>query len=303
MATINYQRWDVFTDTALSGNPLAVVPDSGNISTRTMQQIANEFALPETAFVSPPVNAASGFRLRIFTPAKELPMAGHPTIGTCFALAHSPMLPANTPELTVDLGIGPTELELEWQSNSLKTVWMAQHIAEFGAVCDNRAALARALSLEPTALAPPDLPAQLLSAGVQLLYIPLRSRAEVDAAELQRDEVKRICAALNVPECPVYLFSIEPGAETLVTYSRMFAPVFGIPEDPATGGASGPLGAYLRHYRPHAVPKDRRLTNIQGVHMGRPSRIVIALPAENRAQAPIKVGGGAVFVGEGRMSL
>ncbi|MCP5181695.1 MAG: PhzF family phenazine biosynthesis protein [Pseudomonadales bacterium] len=303
MSTWQYQRWDVFTDTVLAGNPLAVVIDAGNLTATSMQRIAGEFMLPETTFLCPTTVPAADFRVRIFTPQRELPMAGHPTVGTTFALARLGRIPPGTPRVTLQLGVGPTAVELEWSGNQLALAWMAQRDPDFSASCDEAAALARVLRLVDTDIATDTAPAQVVSSGVPFLFVPLCSRAAVDRAQLDRQALVDLCARLGTEELPVYLFSTEAGADDVTTYSRMFAPVFGIAEDPATGGASGPLAAYLARYFPHRAPEDGRLQSLQGVAMGRASRIAISLSRAESGTLHLKVGGASTWLGEGTFSL
>lgn len=303
MTTCEYLRWDVFTDRPLAGNQLAVLLEADGIDPDTMQRIANEFALPETAFVVAPGSPEADFRVRIFTPERELAMAGHPTVGTAFALARAERLEPGASRTVFELGIGPTPVLLEWRSERLVTAWMSQPAPEFGQRSEDLPAVAGALGVEAADIAAAELPVQVVSAGVALLFVPLRSRAAVDSAALDRAKLVEVCEAMAIPELPVYVFTLEPGDDDAMTYSRMFAPVFGIQEDPATGGASGPLAAYLACYRPTLLDGRDTLINIQGVRMNRPSRIHITPDAEAPVESPLLVGGTAVLVGEGRLYL
>lgn len=300
MPDMPYQRWDVFTSRPFSGNQLAVLLDATAIPDDDLQRIANEFSLPETAFVLPSSAAGCAYRLRIFTPARELPMAGHPTIGATFALAAAGLIDNRAPSVTLELGVGPTNVDLDWQETRLGRAWMSQPPPVFGPTMDDAQALGNVLGVPSSDLAFGDTPAQFLSSGVQLLFVPLPSRALVDAVALDRAALQRLCRQHGVEECPVYVFCTDE-AGTGQAYSRMFAPVFGIPEDPATGGACGPLGAYLAKYRP-AVLIDGGLVNRQGVKMGRPSTLYISVGEHGSGAAP-RVGGEAVFVGEGCLRL
>jgi trans-2,3-dihydro-3-hydroxyanthranilate isomerase len=143
------------------------------------------------------------------------------------------------------------------------------------------------------------LPVQVASSGLPFLYVALNSRAAVDAAALDRAKLCALLRVLDLEELPVFLFSPEPAGDGATVYSRMFAPVLGIPEDPATGSASGPLGAYLLKYNAVPATTDSRLVSLQGVRMGRPSRIHIALLSGNGVLEEVRVGGEAVVVGEG----
>ncbi|MEX2495720.1 MAG: PhzF family phenazine biosynthesis protein [Woeseia sp.] len=301
MPEVHYQRWDVFTPQVFAGNQLAVILDADSLDTDAMQRIANEFALPETAFARSDCDSTARYRLRIFTPQNELPMAGHPTIGAAFALARAGRVAPGTTNIVLELGVGPTEIGLRWSASELSEAWMAQRYPQFGPACSDAALLAGILTLPASDIAGAETPARILSSGVSLLFIPLRTRAAVDRAVLNRQELQALCTDLHVDECPVYLFSVEQADDDATVYSRMFAPVFGITEDPATGGASGPLGAYLARYCPDAVPASGAVLNLQGVRMGRPSRIFISLSQIAAAVPRLEIGGEAVFVGEGTL--
>jgi len=298
-----YQLWDVFTDRPFSGNQLAVVPDADGLPDLAMQKIANEFALSETVFIASPTHPDCQARLRIFTPQRELPMAGHPTIGAAFALAASGRLGSRPGSVSLQLEVGPTRVDLDWDGDDLNTAWMTQRAPEFGPSCTDLPGLARMLRIPPSDLAGSFPGGQILSSGVPFLFVALASRRAVDAAVLDRPELVRLCQGMGIEECPIYLFSLEPGDDDASLYSRMFAPVFGIDEDPATGGANGPLGAYVAKLRPDRIPGNRTLINLQGAKMGRPSRLFISVPAPNAESQAFRVGGTSMPIGQGELRL
>src|ERR1700728_3665914 len=282
MPVLQYIHLDVFTDQPLMGNQLAVFLDAAGIDERRMQRIAHEIAFHESTVVLPPADPGTAARVRIFTQSRELPMAGHPTIGTAFALAGAGRLCAGTDEAILGLGIGPTTVRLEWGRSGLRFAWMRQVLPPLGPVIADTVAVAAAIGVRPSDLAGGDLPIEVASSGVPFLYIPLKSRAAVDLEEL-----------------PVFVFSPEPADDDATVYSRMFAPVLGVPEDPATGGASGPLGAYLFQHNAVSADAASRLVSLQGVRMGRPSRIYISLSSRAGVLEEVRVGGEAVVVGDG----
>jgi PhzF family phenazine biosynthesis protein len=147
MSTHRFLQVDVFTDRPLTGNQLAVFPEPAGLDTATMQAIAREMAFSETTFVWPAERAGTDCRVRIFTPRAEVPVAGHPTIGTTFALAHIGRLPPGTPRAVLDLGIGPTAVDLVWQGDRLTFVWMTQPVPRFGPVIGDLDGVAEALGL------------------------------------------------------------------------------------------------------------------------------------------------------------
>ncbi|HVL70247.1 MAG TPA: PhzF family phenazine biosynthesis protein [Vicinamibacterales bacterium] len=296
---LRYLHLDVFTGVPFAGNQLAVFPEPGELTAPDMQAIAKEMAFSESTFVFPPTGRGD-VRMRIFTPGSELPMAGHPTIGSTFALALEGVIAAGRPEFVFELGVGPTRVSLEWRDEALAFAWMTQPSPQFGAIVADRAALAQALGVEDAHLAR-ELPAQVVSSGVPFLFVPLASRAAVDAAAIDRRALQRMLASAGEPERPVFLFTLDGSREGETVYSRMLGPVLGVPEDPATGGASGPLGAYLVQYA--LVPPERALdiVSLQGVAMGRPSRIHVAIDGRPGHITRVRVGGQSVLVGRGEI--
>ena len=298
MSVYRYVRLDVFSNQPFKGIQLAMFPDAAGIDERRMQVIANEMALPETTFVFPPEAPETDARVRIFTPTRELPMAGSPTIGTVFALAGAGRLRASADKTVLSLGIGPTTVGLEW-GQDLRFAWMTQPIPTLGPVVTDNVAVAAAVGVQPCDLAGGNLPVQVASSGVPFLYVPLRSRAAVDAASIERGRLCALLRSVDLEELPVFVFSCQPADDDATVYSRMFGPSIGIPEDPATGAASGPLGAYLLEHNAVSADNASRLVNLQGVRMGRPGRIYISLSSRAGVLEEVRVGGEAVVVGEG----
>jgi len=298
---MRYLHLDVFTSTLFEGNQLAVFPDPGHLSTETMQAIAKEMAFSETTFIYPPEQGGD-VRMRIFTPGEELPMAGHPTIGSTFALAIEGTIAPGRERFVFELGVGPTPVSLEWDTNGLSFAWMSQPLPTFGAVITDRMALAAAISVDERALAK-NLPAQVVSCGVPFLFVPLATRSAVDAVAIDRRALVKCCADAGIDQLPVFLFSTRAGEGSETVYSRMLAPGFGIAEDPATGGASGPLGSYLLHYRQVSSDQAREMVSLQGVAMGRPSRIHISIDGEPDQITRVRVGGQSVLAGRGELMV
>ncbi|MBD3648189.1 MAG: PhzF family phenazine biosynthesis protein [Pseudomonadales bacterium] len=296
-----YQLWDVFTDRPLAGNQLAVVPDGDNVSPALMQQIANELSLSETVFLLSPENPACLSRFRIFTPQRELPMAGHPTIGATFALARLKKLTVGTPQVSIEIPIGPTNVDLKWHEGKLESAWMAQKAPEFGPGCEDAELIGRVLGLDSACIVP-EAPAQVVSSGVPLLFVCVRSRADVDRATLNRQELKGLVNLLDVDECPVYIFTLDKAEDEALAYSRMFAPMLGIEEDPATGGANGPLLGYISRYFPASVSGTGPFLNRQGVKMGRPSAIYL-VPGDGTNSSGFRIGGQAIHIGDGTLHV
>jgi trans-2,3-dihydro-3-hydroxyanthranilate isomerase len=300
---MRYLHLDVFTDAPLSGNQLAVFPDAGNLTTELMQRIALEMAFSETTFVFPPEQPGTDFHVRIFTPRSELPMAGHPTIGTTFALTHLKRIPSATASIMLGLGIGPTSVELDWKPEGLRFAWMTQGLPKFGSIFPDYSGVAAALNVSKADIGDTGLPVQIVSCGVPFLLVPLRSREAVNKAVLDRTTLQRFCRDAGIEEHSAFLFSIEPGGDDATAFSRMFAPLMGVAEDPASGAATGPLGSYLVHHGAVTPEKAAKMISLQGVQMGRASRLHISISVSRGEIHRVRIGGQAVLVGEGNLQL
>jgi trans-2,3-dihydro-3-hydroxyanthranilate isomerase len=308
-----YLHYDVFTSAPLLGNQLAVFPDARGLTTEQMQAIAREINFSETTFILPAERPDTDVRMRIFTPAVEMPMAGHPTVGSTFALAHVGTIAGGRARFVFGLNVGPTPVDLEWDGDRLRFVWMTQGRPAFSAPVAERAVVVSALGLDPADLA--DLPIQEVSCGVPYLYVPLRDPDAVDRATPAGVSALHL-PGLSSPSPAVFLFAeVRLKADTtsgaspvgvdlqvgpdISTYSRMFAPALGVLEDPATGSAAGPLGCYLVQHRRVSGDAAKRIVNVQGVKMGRASRIHISITSGPDAITEVKVGGQAVLVAKG----
>jgi trans-2,3-dihydro-3-hydroxyanthranilate isomerase len=304
MPTLRYLHLDVFTDTPLEGNQLAVFPEPPrDLDAALMQRIAAEMNFSESTFLFPAEHGGDA-HMRIFTPGSELPMAGHPTIGTTFALAMEGVITAPRDRFVFELGVGPISVSLEWSGGTLDFAWMTQLLPHFGRAFDARA-LAAALGVEAAEI-DPRLPAQEISCGVPFLFVPLPSRAAVDGVQIDRRAYAKALQAEGLDdELAVFVFTMDPrnavSDETI--YSRMLAPAFGIAEDPATGGASGPLGCYLVEHRLVDAAAARAQISLQGAAMGRPSRISISIDVEGGTITRVRVGGRSVLVGTGTLTF
>ncbi len=303
VSSYRYLHLDVFTDRAFTGNQLAVLPEAAGLSTGQMQSIAKEMAFSETTFVLPAEAAETDARVRIFTPGRELPMAGHPTIGTAYALAQEGRVTPNQRAVVLGLGVGPTRVRLEWESSGLRFAWMTQAVPEFGAMPADVEGLARALRLQSTHLRTDILRPQVLSSGVPFLFVPIVSRKAVDDIVVDEAALHSFFAAAATSDLGVFVFSLERGSDGATVYSRMFAPALGVAEDAATGGASGPLGAYLLRYGAVTTEQAARIINRQGVKMGRPSEIHVCITTSGGRIADVSVGGQAVLVAEGTLHV
>jgi trans-2,3-dihydro-3-hydroxyanthranilate isomerase len=293
---MRFLHYDVFTDEPLAGNQLAVFLDGRGVSGERMQRIAREMNFSESTFILPAERPDTDIRMRIFTPGSEMPVAGHPTIGSTFALAEAGVITPGTPRFVFGLGVGPTPVDLDWDGGRLRFAWMTQLTPTFGPPVTERAAVAAAIGLTEADLLP-DLPIQTVSCGVPFLYVPLRDEPTVDRAIPDASAFRRLREATGL-DLPIFLFAFTHPA---AAHSRMFAPELGIVEDPATGIASGPLGSYLVEHALVAASAAPHIVSMQGVAMGRPSRIHIAIAGRPGAITQVRVGGHAVLIARGDM--
>jgi trans-2,3-dihydro-3-hydroxyanthranilate isomerase len=298
-----YLHLDVFTSEAFGGNQLAVFLDARGLTAETMQAMTKEMNFSESTFILPAERPDTDIRMRIFTPGQEMPMAGHPTVGSTFALALAGVIPPGRRRWVFGLNIGPTPVDLDWDGERPAFVWMTQQRPVFGPVVTDLESAARAVGLDASAIRATGLPVQEVSCGVPFVFIPLAWRADVDAASPRLEVFDALCETNGVDNHAMFVFSPEPGPDGATVYSRMFAPGLGVFEDPATGAASGPLGCYLVKHG--VVPPERAggILSLQGVKMGRPSRVHIAIGLDGGEISRVQVGGDAVLVGEGELFL
>jgi len=264
-----------------------------------MQAIAKEMNFSETTFVLPPEAPGTDVRMRIFTPGEELPAAGHPTIGSTFALARTGVIASGREKFVFGLGIWPTPVALTWKGDELSFAWMSQPMPTFGEAVADREAVAAALSISPAAITGTGRPVQVVSCAVPFLFVPLTARRAVDNVSINREALDAMYQKTKASAHGVFVFSTEPGNDRATVYSRMFAPEIGVVEDPATGIASGPLGSYLVHHKIVAPEKAASMISLQGAKMGRPSHVHISIGVENGDINSVRVGGEAVLAGEG----
>jgi trans-2,3-dihydro-3-hydroxyanthranilate isomerase len=286
---------DVFTDRRFAGNPLAVVLDAERLDTEAMQAIAREFSHPETVFVFPPAEPDHRARIRIFTPARELPFAGHPTVGTAVLLASRDGAAFGF-ELVLEEGIGPVRCLPEASAGRGGRARFAvpQLPAEAGPAPDG-AAIAAALGIAPAELG--ELSPARWSAGLPYTLVPVTTRAAVARC---RPDPAGFDAAFGDGGAPgaVYVFcreTVEPGH---AFHARMFAPGMGIPEDPATGSAVAALAGMLA---PQLSDGGHAIAIEQGYEMGRPSLIRLAVEVAAGRLVSASIGGDAVIVTEGTL--
>jgi len=286
----HFYQLDVFTDKPLAGNPLAVITDGDGLSPRQMQAIAREMNLSETVFVQKPTGNRALARLRIFTTKCELPLAGHPVIGTWFLLAQLGVVPAQEGSVHVlqQTGAGVLPVEITFHEGRPVRVAMTQKHAEFRAARVDRGALARALAISPRDLEP-SLPIEYVSTGIFTLLVPLRRRSVLQTMEPNPPALRRV---LRDSGTMAYCFAVE---NRNTVFARGMLP-WEIGEDPATGSAAGSLGAYLVHQGRLKLATPLEIH--QGIEMQRPSRIRVEVLAQHGKLVP-RVSGTAVRIMEG----
>jgi trans-2,3-dihydro-3-hydroxyanthranilate isomerase len=280
---VGFRLVDVFTEIPFQGNRLCVVPDvPEGFTTEQMAMLALETNFSETTFVTE--SRPDGYRMRIFTPDAELPFAGHPTIGTAFALATESRTSPTTIQTTA---IGEVPVEVDLQRGF---AWMSQPPHVIGPEFGDRSLVAEASGLEPDDL-DPHLPMQVISTGLAPLLVPVGDEGVLRRAERHEPAVRRATDASG-GEC-LYLFAIRGDGDVM---ARMFDASFGVGEDPATGSAAGPLGVYLASRGLAGMPGEAVVA--QGELVGRPSFLHLDVRPDGDAWG-VRVGGGVRIVGEG----
>src|SRR5262245_10138934 len=281
VGTFRYVLADVFTDTALEGNGLAVFTDARELPEETLQPLARELNLSETVYVYPAEQGGHA-RIRIFTPMDELPFAGHPVLGTAFVLA----APLQLPEIQLETGKGIVPIRLEREEDRIVFGWMRQPIPtiEPFAAADE---LLEAVGVESS-----ELPVELYDNGVRHVYIALPSIEAVEALEPDLQALKRLQGIVGT-NC----FAGDGSSWK----TRMFAPADGVPEDPATGSAAGPLACHLARHG--SIEFGQEIVVSQGAEIRRPSTLHARVTGTAESFERVEVGGAAVIVARGEFKL
>jgi trans-2,3-dihydro-3-hydroxyanthranilate isomerase len=298
MAQIKYYTVDVFTNKRFGGNQLAVFPDASKIPEELLQKIAREFNFSETTFIYPPENPSNDCKVRIFTPGVEVPMAGHPTIGTAYILLSQNLVkPKNPGFLMMEEKVGDIRVDFISEKTGFRSITMSQPLPRFGPVEKDYKLIAGILSVSSDEIDQRH-PIQSVSCGNNFLYIPLKNLSAVHKADIRNELLKVAKAQLDSTE--LFVFTTETVYNTSDFHCRMFAPLFGIPEDPATGSAAGPFGCYLLQ---HGISDGSPVILEQGFEMGRPSILKVQIDGKKDKITGIKVSGDVVLVSEGKMIL
>lgn len=298
MPTIVYHRVNVFTSRPFGGNPLAVFPDAEGVPTDILQTLAREMNLSESTFVQRATALGANVKVRIFTSTEEMPMAGHPTLGTHFVLARLGRYELHEPVTRVfqEIGAGVLPVDLLVRGGAVEKVVMTQAAPVFYEPVTEPGPLAEALGIPESDFATPDWPIQMVSTGLKMVLVPLRSLKAVRRVTPRMDLVRAVGELYG--SRMFYVFTRETLDPLCTTHSRLITPDL-MHEDPATGSASGCLGAYLVKHRLLPVEPVVRVVNEQGHAVGRPSRIEIDVESEYDGISAVKVGGPVVWLGQG----
>ena len=286
---------DVFTQARFGGNPLAVLPRAEGLSDHQMQQITREFNFSETAFVLPPEDGHTR-RVRIFTPGREVPFAGHPNVGTAFVLAFTGELGEVRPEMSVvfeeKAGLVPVTIQGSEGRITMCELAAPEPLTVSNAI-DARM-VADALSVAEEDVLLDTHPPEVASAGLPFVVVELAGREAVERARVSLPGCEAILREGVRPSIYLYERSAGPGT----VHSRMFAPLSGVMEDPATGSAACVVSGLLAHHSPEASG-DFRFEIAQGLEMGRPSALRARADKHDGVVRSTWVAGSCVFVSEG----
>ncbi len=303
MRKFEFYKLDVFTDKRFSGNQLAVFPDALGLSDSEMQSIANEMNLSETVFVLPSENALR--RLRIFTPKQELPLAGHPVVGTWNLLAHLGIAKGSDDETIVvkqELKLGVLDVSIKFRDGKPSIVTMTQgQFAAFNTLKDEKEiiTLSEGLGLDrQDVIAEETKPIQIVSTGIRSLAVQVKNLEALKKCQINFSLLNKVY--LNHGAVGVYAFCFETMEEESKVHARFFAPADSIPEDPATGSAAGALSGYLVH---HDLIDTNTFIIEQGDFMARPSRIYAEVKGEKGNVEEVKISGKSVIVAKGEFYL
>jgi trans-2,3-dihydro-3-hydroxyanthranilate isomerase len=293
---------DVFTDAPFGGSRLNLFPDGSALSSEMMQKLAMEMASGETAFIVPARRPAPDrCGLRVFTPAAEIPFGGHSVLGATFALDNLGRREGPTPgTFRWELEAGEYEVTIT-DEDGVKAFSLVQDAPVFMGQYFHRGKVAAALGLDEDAIAITGLPCEVISTGLPIHVVPVDSLETMGRISLRRRDADAIARDLGFGD--MFVFTCETVGADATVHCRMFAPHFGIPEDAASGAATGALVAYLLKHRLVKPAPRVRIVSEQGLEMGRPSRIIAEADVVGGQARSIAVGGHCVQVGRGTISL
>ncbi|MFT4045133.1 MAG: PhzF family phenazine biosynthesis protein [Solimonas sp.] len=291
--TLRFHTLDVFTTQPFGGNPLAVLFGGDSLQAAQMQRIAREFNLSETVFVLPPTNREALHRVRIFTPQRELPFAGHPTIGAACLLAELGLAPKGAEaSFVIEEGVGPVPVRVRRvPGEPIYAELTAAQLPQYGET-PGKAALAQALGLEQSDIGRGDEQPRAVSCGLPFVLVPLKAPELLAAVDFDAAAARAALAGGWAQQLYIYAHGYEGELR-----ARMFAPDMGIAEDPATGAAAAALAGALGTEA--QTDGTHRWTLHQGVEMGRPSVLHLAAERVAGQVAAVRVGGHSVLVSDG----
>ena len=291
-----FYQVDVFTGTPLGGNPLAVFVGAEGLDEGYMQKIAREMNLSETTFVVPSSDREADFEVRIFTPSKELPFAGHPVIGTAHVLREIGKVSSDQKIIQLKLRIGTIPVYVEEDGR----LFMEHPQAKFLQIVASVDLVAESIGL-PSSAIDPRWPCQIVSTGIPALFVPIKTLVSMQQIKINSAKLLEIFTPLGTDM--IYVFTTETLDRSSTLHSRLFAPFIGVPEDPATGSASGAVGAYLAKYC--VIEKDifDSIKIEQGYEMKRPASIYVQVKQEGTTIKSIRVGGESVTIIQGQLKI
>ncbi len=296
MPNIPFLILDVFATGKYTGNQLAVCLEAGDLTDIQMQQIAREFNFSETTFVTNSELVNGGYNTRIFTPTTELPFAGHPTLGTAFAIQQE-LIKQPIERINLNYQVGQIPVDLNYLNGKPDILWMHQQQPKFYDPVDVEM-LAAVIGVSPTDV-DERYPIEPVSTGLPCIIMPLKTMAAVSQAKLNLDLYYRAIA--NLPAQAILVFCPETIDPHRQLHVRVFTEYFGIPEDPATGSANGCLAAYLAKYQYFGSP-NLDITVEQGIEMGRSSLLYLRANY-TPTNCPVSVGGKVINIAKGEFIL
>lgn len=295
---------DVFTEDQFGGNQLAVFIDGSGLESETMQNLAREMNYSETTFLLPPKDGGD-FRVRIFTPAHELPFAGHPIVGTAYVIVSERMKEWSEPitPVTLETGVGPIHVDVRIEGGRAGRTTMTQPLPVVRSMYSNIDALAKALSIDASQIESTGLPVETIFNGIAVMIVPVKTRAAIESMKIDGGALADI--SNEVGASTVLVFALDPVLPTSTVHCRVFAPAAGVGEDAATGSANGPLGFYLVRHKLVEQQSTTRIVSEQGFEMKRPSLLYIDVDVDETSNevSEVRVGGGVVISGRGEIFL
>lgn len=295
---------DVFTEERFGGNQLAVFTDGSGLDSSTMQNIAREMNYSETTFLLP-AERGGDYRVRIFTPAHELPFAGHPLVGSAYVIVAERLKQRSDPltSVTLEAGVGPIKVEVQTEDGRLGRSTMTQPLPVVRGSYPDVGGLAKALSLDASLIEGTGLPVETIFNGIAVMIVPVTGRAAVENIKIDAAALERI--SKEVGASTVLVFTRDTVFPTSTVHCRVFAPAAGVSEDAATGSANGPLGFYLLRHKLVGAQDATHIVSEQGFEMKRPSLLYIDLDIDSTTSevTAVRVGGGVVIAGRGEILI